>query len=212
MVDEQQNFLKKKWLVKTNDDHFHSEYRCKVCHGGHSHGRIEGKETQKSSYYPWKMVQSFARFWAKQTVSTQQLRRMNFNEVNEIDDFDLYAAPEGDADELEAQPVPNVVAEPPNAAERERWKAKLMHFHKFSGHCSTRNLARIVKDANLEPWKVKMAQDFTCPICESLRPGEFQVVMCLLLQLMLSLDLGKLLDLTLPNGSFQASTRRSSFC
>ena len=115
MVDEQQNFLRKKWLVKTNDEHFHSEYRCKGCHRGHSHGGIEGKETQKSSYYPWKMVQSFARFWAKQTVSTQQLRRMNFNEVNEIDDFDLYAAPEGDADELEAQPLPNVVAEPPNA-------------------------------------------------------------------------------------------------
>ena len=65
MVDENQDFLRKKWLVKTNDEHFHSEYRCKVCHGGHSHGRIEGRETQKSAYYPWKMVQSFARFWAK---------------------------------------------------------------------------------------------------------------------------------------------------
>ena len=43
--------------------------------------------------------------------TNDELRRMNFNEVNEIDDFDLYAAPEGDADELEAQPVPNVVAE-----------------------------------------------------------------------------------------------------
>ena len=78
------------------------------------------------------MVQSFARFWAKQTVSTQQLRRLNFHEVNEIEDYDLYAAPEEAAAELEAQPVPNVVAEPPNASERERWKAKLMHFHKSS--------------------------------------------------------------------------------
>ena len=173
MVDENQDFLRKKWLVKTNDEHFHSEYRCKVCHGGHSHGRIEGRETQKSAYYPWKMVQSFARFWAKQTVSTQQLRRMNFHEVNEVEDFDLYAAPEDDEvyKEIEAQPLPQAVAEPPNEAERERWKAKLMHFHKSSGHCSTRNLTRIVKDANLESWKVKMAQEFTCPICESLRPG-----------------------------------------
>jgi hypothetical protein len=173
MVDENQDFLRKKWLVKTNDEHFHSEYRCKVCHGGHSHGRIEGRETQKSAYYPWKMVQSFARFWAKQTVSIQQLRRMNFHEVNEIEDFDLYAAPEDDEvyKEIEAQPLPQAVAVPPSDAERERWKAKLMHFHKSSGHCSTRNLTRIVKDANLESWKVKMAQDFTCPICESLRPG-----------------------------------------
>ena len=56
------------------------------------------------------MVQSFARFWAKQTVSTQQLRRLNFHEVNEIEDCDLYAAPEDEAAaELETQPVPNVV-------------------------------------------------------------------------------------------------------
>ena len=90
-----------------------------------------------------------------------------------MEDFDLYAAPEDDEvyKEIEAQPLPQAVAEPPNEAERERWKAKLMHFHKSSGHCSTRSLTRIVKDANLESWKVKMAQEFTCPICESLRPG-----------------------------------------
>ena len=69
MMDENQNFLRKKWLVKTHDELFYSQYRCKVCHGGHCHGRIEG--------LPWKMVQSIARFWAKQTVSNQQLRRMN---------------------------------------------------------------------------------------------------------------------------------------
>lgn len=48
---------------------------------------------------------------------------------------------------------------------------KLTHFHKAAGHCSGRNLARIVRDANLEPWKVKMAHDFRCPTCDGLRPG-----------------------------------------
>ena len=62
-------------------------------------------------------------------------------------------------------------ADAPSAAERERWQAKLNHFHRSSGHCSSRNLARIVKDANLESWKVRAALDFTCPICEGLRPG-----------------------------------------
>ena len=175
MVDAQQNFLRKKWLVKTNDELFHSQFRCKVCQGGHCHGRIEGRETQKSSYYPWKMVQSIARFWAKQTVSNQQLRRMNFQELVDDEDIDLFAAP---ADEEPGEiaagaepPAPNPADEPPNAAERERWKAKLMHFHKAAGHCSSRNLSRIVRDANLDKWKIKMAEDFTCPICEGLKPG-----------------------------------------
>eukprot|EP00435_Cladocopium_sp_Y103_P053718 s590_g17.t1 len=121
------------------------------------------------------MVQAIARFWAKQTVSNQQLRRMNFQEIHEDDDIDLYAAPDDEVPaepaELAAEPASSSVAEPPTAAEGERWKAKLMHFHKAAGHCSSRNLSRIVRDANLEKWKIKMAEDFTCPICESLRPG-----------------------------------------
>ena len=34
-----------------------------------------------------------------------------------------------------------------------------------------KNLARLVRDANLESWKVKMAHDFVCPTCASLKPG-----------------------------------------
>ena len=59
----------------------------------------------------------------------------------------------------------------PSKDEEEWWKVKLTHFHRAAGHCSSRNLARIVRDANLEPWKVKMASEFQCPICEGLKPG-----------------------------------------
>jgi chorismate mutase len=181
MVDSNNEFLKKKWMIKTNDELFHGQYRCKVCTGGHCHGRIEGRETQKSSYYPWKMVQSFARFWAQQTVSKQQLQRMNFHDVATVEDCDggdLLAQdeePPGDHSMPSSLPGDAIVAanpaDAPSAAERERWQAKLNHFHRSSGHCSSRNLARIVKDANLESWKVRAALDFTCPICEGLRPG-----------------------------------------
>ena len=181
MVDSNNEFLKKKWMIKTNDELFHGQYRCKVCTGGHCHGRIEGRETQKSSYYPWKMVQSFARFWAQQTVSKQQLQRMNFHDVATVEDCDggdLLAQdeePPGDHSMPSSLPGNAIVAanpaDAPSAAERERWQAKLNHFHRSSGHCSSRNLARIVKDANLESWKVRAALDFTCPICEGLRPG-----------------------------------------
>ena len=68
-------------------------------------------------------------------------------------------------------PSTTVMDLPPTVQDRDRWNARLHHFHRAAGHCSSRNLARIVKEANLEPWKVKMALDFKCPTCESLRPG-----------------------------------------
>lgn len=58
--NEQGEFLRKRWTVMTCDEKFHQEFRSKVCPCHHRHGRIEGKETAKTSYYPWKLVQSFA--------------------------------------------------------------------------------------------------------------------------------------------------------
>ena len=42
------------------------------------HGRIEGRETQKSSYYPWKMVSIVLLvFWAQQNgFQNNKLQRM----------------------------------------------------------------------------------------------------------------------------------------
>ena len=68
-----------------------------------------------------------------------------------------------DADPPEPVPAaaaPNFAATEPTDAERERLKVKLLHFHKAAGHCSGRHLARIVRDAKMEPWKIKMAMDF----------------------------------------------------
>ena len=175
MRDAHGDFLKKKWKIKTTDELFHSQFRAKVCVGSHCHGRIEGQETAKSAYYPWQMVQSIARFWAKQEVSNQQLRRMDYNDVAEIDfpDGDLCPADVViDLDDDAAEPPqPSSSTPSPTDAEKERWKVKLLQFHKAAGHCSGRNLARIVRDAKMEPWKVKMAMDFRCPTCDGLRPG-----------------------------------------
>ena len=191
MVDEDGLFLKKKWMIKTNDNHFHSQFRAKVCVGCHAHGRIEGKETQKSAYYPWKMCQAIARFWSSQLSSSQQIRRMNHHDTAEID-WDEEQLSNPTSTSIEPFPVQKVqkstsiftasapILEPqpfssstelPTQQQRDRWLVKLIHFHKAAGHCSSRNLARIVRDANLEPWKIKMAVDFKCPTCESLKPG-----------------------------------------
>ena len=177
MRDHNGDFLKKKWKIKTNDENFHSQFRAKVCVGAHCHGRIEGQETAKSAYYPWQMVQSIARFWVKQEVSNQQLRRMDFHDVAEVDflDGDLCPADavidlDDDAAEPSA-PASSSSTTSPTEAEREQFKVKLLQFHKAAGHCSGRNLARIVRDAKMEPWKIKMAMDFRCPTCDGLRPG-----------------------------------------
>ena len=58
MKDAHGDFLLKKWRIYTNSEQFHQAFKCKLCPQNHSHGRIEGVETAKSSYYPWKFVQS----------------------------------------------------------------------------------------------------------------------------------------------------------
>ena len=156
LYDAHGDLLKKKWK-----ELFHAQFRTKVCVGEHCHVRIEGQETQKTAYYPKQMVESIARFWAQQNTSNRQIRRMSmplFAAEHEVPD-----SPEGE--------LPPVAAEPPSREEQEKWHACLIHFHKAAGHCSSRNLARIVKDANLAPWKVRMAQEFNCPTCDGLRPG-----------------------------------------
>lgn len=166
------DLLQKIWMIKTNDNSFHAQFRAKVCCGGHCHGRIEGSETAKTAYYLWQMVQSFTRFWASQSTSNKLIRCMNYHDIpEETFDGDLLPLQAAAAAEDESPERAAPSNEPPSDQERDRWRVKLTHFHKAAGHCSGRNLARIVRDANLEPWKVKMAYDFRCPTCHGLRPG-----------------------------------------
>ena len=162
----------KKWMIKTNDEHFHQQFRAKVCTKNHPHCHIEGIETSKSAYYPWKLCESLARFWASQTTSTKQLRLMQHVDVPHLDFLeDAFPVEQHGSDASPTGASSAAMDSPPSEQERDRWNARLQHFHRAAGHCSTRNLARIVKEANLESWKVKMALDFRCPTCESLRPG-----------------------------------------
>ena len=61
--------------------------------------------------------------------------------------------------------------EGPSQEERDRWQVQIAKFHKAAGHPTRRNLAKIVKDAGHPEWKVKMALDYECPTCQSLRAG-----------------------------------------
>jgi hypothetical protein len=53
-------FMQKAWSIGTTSSHFYHLYRSKTCPGCHEHDRIQGLETQKSAYYPWKLCKSIA--------------------------------------------------------------------------------------------------------------------------------------------------------
>ena len=178
LQDSHGDFLRKKWIVRTTDEKFNRAFGAKLCPGNHRHGLIEGRETAKTSYYPWKMCQAFCRHWASQAVSTNCLRCLFKDKINDNKDEKYIHAAE-DLDDLDdsaevedlSLPPPAPGELEPSQQERDRWMAKLHHFHRAAGHPSVKNLVRLVRDANLESWKVKMAHDFVCPTCASLKPG-----------------------------------------
>eukprot|EP00439_Symbiodinium_sp_Y106_P053941 s332_g7.t1 len=71
---EDGDFVQKRWTIKTNDENFHQVFRAKVCTGGHHHAPSGGSEWTASTYYPWKLVQSWCRFWRDNLVPTRHLR------------------------------------------------------------------------------------------------------------------------------------------
>ena len=70
-------FIRKRWLIKTTDEKFHQVFRTKVCPGHHQHTVIEGKETTRSSYYPWRMVQAIARRWRDQEAPRKHVHLLS---------------------------------------------------------------------------------------------------------------------------------------
>ena len=175
-----ENFLQKKWLVKTNDEAFHAQYKCKVCHGGHAHSHIQGVETAKSAYYPRRLVQSWALFWRRSTTSDRQLRLLFLKHDAPMEWFeeqDLLELQERQAlhvTECQRHDLPTLAAEvveEPSVEEVRKWEARADHVHKASGHPTNKNLARIVKDSGQPAWKVEAVLRHKCASCQALRPG-----------------------------------------
>ena len=83
-------FLRKKWMIKTNDNNFHKVFRSKTCCGNHGqHGTIEGQETEKSAYYPWKLVQAWVRHWREQLAPERHLRLLSLREDQSLETEDV---------------------------------------------------------------------------------------------------------------------------
>ena len=79
----------KKWMIKTTDDKFHRVFRAKTCCGNHGqHGAIEGQETEKSAYYPWKLVQAWTRHWKEQLTPERHLRLLSLRDDCSLENED----------------------------------------------------------------------------------------------------------------------------
>ena len=88
LQDKSGAFLKKKWLIKTTDERFHKTYRAKVCCGNHGqHGHIQGIETEKTAFYPWRMCVSIAKHFRDQMVPSKHLKLLH-NVISLDDDAD----------------------------------------------------------------------------------------------------------------------------
>ena len=172
------DFLRKQWMVRITSTTFHKRFRCKTCPGGHRHSTVEGVETNKSSYYPWKMVQSIAVAWRQDLLADRNLRLIYSQE--DVPSMIPIEEELEDEEERQLMGLPAVREEEelvirdevePTAQELEKWRARLAHFHKAAGHPSARNLARLVRDSGSPQWKVREALQHQCETCKSLKPG-----------------------------------------
>ncbi|CAK9003505.1 unnamed protein product [Durusdinium trenchii] len=125
------DFIKKSWKIMTTDEYFWKIYRAKTCGGGHSHSWIQGAETARSAYYPWKLCQAIARTWRQQFLSDKNVNYLfrNYDKPTTVQDL-LAAEEEALQPELpqEDDLLPRVPDYAdgiiPSNAERQQWQAK----------------------------------------------------------------------------------------
>ena len=181
------DFLRKRWMIRTTSSFFHQRFRAKVCPGSHRHAWIQGAETSKSSYYPWRMVKSMALAWRQEYVSD---RNMQLIFAKEDKPYMIPIEDEINMERAALQALPALQEQPagqellpeggatssstslsPTSDELKKWKARLAHFHKAAGHPTARNLARLVREAGGPLWKIQVALEHTCETCKALKPG-----------------------------------------
>ena len=69
--------------------------------------------------------------------------------------------------------VPEEVAKTAGVSVEEvkEWLQKVRHYHQAGGHPTNRNLTRMMAEAKLPEWKLKIVSEFHCDDCAALKPG-----------------------------------------
>eukprot|EP00434_Breviolum_minutum_P013481 symbB.v1.2.011883.t2/scaffold806.1/size231046/10 len=170
------NHVKKSWTIMTTDIEFYNEFRLKACLGNHQHEWLHGTETTRSAYYPENLCGSIARLWRRQLLP-DRWKSMLWTAPTILDPFTELFKDDKEEHELHAAedlhpelPQPEGEEEP-TREEREKWEARLSRFHRAAGHPTSRNMARVMADAQLPRWKVKAALDFKCSACQEAKLG-----------------------------------------
>ena len=183
------NHIQKSWTILTTDQIFYNRFRLQVCLKNHQHEHIQGVETSKSAYYPVSMCKAIARDWRKQLIPERWLSYLWTAPVINDSFAELYAGdihpevPAGDALAVPPGVAPDAPdqdqegldqeADPgePSAEDREKWRVQLVRFHRAAGHPTSRNMARMLADAQLPRWKIQECLNYRCPVCEEVKPG-----------------------------------------
>ena len=178
LKSENGGFILKPWYILTTDIHFYREFRLRVCDKNHEHEWLHGVETTRSAYYPKAMCVAIARNWQRQLIPQRWLTMLWTNPCSLTGPFkELYVNEEDEMYEPSISPVPEEQEDDGNydedvsEQEKERWRVKLVKLHKAAGHPTSRNMARMLSDAQAPAWKVRMALSFTCPVCQEVCPG-----------------------------------------
>ena len=201
MKDKDNNlFLRKRWLIKTNDPVFAKNFRMKICPRNHEHSNIQGLETARSAYYPKRMVEAIIRHWRREMTPLSHLqllagRPQSQVSMDEDENWerrlrpvpsavvisDVSAGSLGNAEEAPRESCgtlerplecqPARIEDEISAEERQAWSARIAHYHKAAGHPSNQNLVHLFRAAGLADWKVAMMREYRCEACERLKPG-----------------------------------------
>ena len=163
-------FLKKSWTIATTSQTFYHLYKMKTCVGNHAHDHIQGIETARSAYYPWRMVKSISQTWRKELFPERRLSLLHapLPQHSSCAVLDLHAGELADEDQDE---VGGGQDNAPTQREQDQWMVQLKKYHRASGHPNNFNLARILRDAGLEKWKVDAASSLHCDECAALKLG-----------------------------------------
>ena len=180
MLSREGNPVKKSWRIMTTDHTFYATFRLKLCLRQHTHQQIHGVETNRSAYYPSALCRSIAKLWRKSLVperwtkmlATAPIAMDPFTEAFAVEDKSSLCPGEFEPD-LFAEDEELIPADEhePSPEEKKVWSAKLDRFHRAAGHPTSRNLARMLADAQLPKWKIKMALEHQCPVCQECKPG-----------------------------------------
>ncbi|CAL1129948.1 unnamed protein product, partial [Cladocopium goreaui] len=116
--------LQKRWTIATSSNSFFQTYRNKTCVGNHDHDYVQGLETSRSAYYPWKMCKSIAQHWRRELYPEKWLHRLH-------SPLPLHLNMAEQEHTLRLDLMPQMLQdEQPSAQDLRTWQLQLLKYHK----------------------------------------------------------------------------------